>query len=178
MLLWAFGRAVRGEPRMVEWDATERSVQKLCELFGRAGEERGRVAYPASALHGAGLWELNAGGEPVPCADGSVTERWFREHQPRCGLAGPVHELIRDSEEARVAAVGALVSTFFTGTGTDHVGLLTEVGLLTRGRTAGQLRAQLLAVARERHDALLRGLEAEASVSSRVVPRASTRISL
>jgi 5-methylcytosine-specific restriction enzyme A len=131
MLLWAFGRAQRGEPRMVGWDATERSVQKLFELYGRAGEERGRAAYPASALNGAGLWELNTGGDPVPRAHGSVTERWFREHQPRGGLAGPVHELIRDSEEARVAAVGALVSTFFTGTGADHVGLLTEVGLLS-----------------------------------------------
>ena len=94
-------------------------------LYGRAGEGRGRGrrgAYPASALHGAGLWELDADGEPVPRAHGSVTERWFREHQPRGGLAGPVHELIRGSEEARVAAVGALVSTFFTGTGADHVG--------------------------------------------------------
>ena len=124
MLLWAFGRALRGESRMVGWDATERSVQKLFELYGRAGEERGRVAYPASALYGAGLWELDAGGEPVPRAHGSVAERWFRERQPRGGLAGPVHELVRDSEEARVAAVGALVSSFFTGTGADHVGLL------------------------------------------------------
>jgi 5-methylcytosine-specific restriction protein A len=131
MLLWAFGRAVRGEPRMLGWDATQRSVQPLFGLYGRAGEDRGKVAYPASALYGAGLWELDAGGEPVPRSHGSVTERWFRERQPRGGLAGPVHELIRDSEEARVAAVGALVSAFFTGTGADHVGLLTEVGLLS-----------------------------------------------
>jgi 5-methylcytosine-specific restriction enzyme A len=116
---------------MAEWDATERSVQKLFELYGRAGEERGQVANPASALYWAGLWELDAGGEPVPREDGSAAERWFRERQPRGGLAGPVHELVRDSEEARVAAVGALVSAFFSGTGADHVGLLAEVGLLS-----------------------------------------------
>ncbi len=130
MLLWAFGRAVRGEQRMLGWDATERSVQSLFGLYGRAGEDRGKAAYPASALYGAGLWELDAHGEAVPRSHGSVTERWFRERQPRGGLVGPVHELIRDSQEARVAAVGALVSSFFTGTGADHVGLLTDVGLL------------------------------------------------
>ena len=44
--------------------------------------------------------------ETVPSAHGSSTlERWFDEHQPRGGLAEPVHNLARDSPETRPAAV-------------------------------------------------------------------------
>jgi 5-methylcytosine-specific restriction enzyme A len=129
MLLWAFGRASRGEPRLLGWEETERDVLSLLADYGRPGEERGRVAYPASALHGAGLWELDTRGEPVPRAHGSITERWFREHQPEGGLVAPVYDLIRNDSDAPVAAVAALVTTFFTGVA--HIPLLEEVGLLS-----------------------------------------------
>jgi 5-methylcytosine-specific restriction protein A len=134
-LLWAFGRARSGEPRLVPWQHTERALHDLFTRYGRPGEEKGRAAYPASALYGAGLWDIYAGAVPVPRSHGSVTESWFRDRQPMSGLALPVYELLRTSVAARIAAVAALVGTFFTDV--PFVELLEEVGLSDAGIAAG-----------------------------------------
>ena len=75
------------------------------------------------------MWEIDTHGEPVPRAHGSITERWFRDHQPATGLVTPVYELIRDSADARHAAVSALLATFWPDG--SPVELLDEVGLLS-----------------------------------------------
>ena len=65
----------------------------------------------------------------VPSAHGSsVPERWFEEHQPRGGLAEPGYNLVRDSAEARSAAVHVLVDMYFLAA--DATELLAELGLL------------------------------------------------
>lgn len=128
-LLWAISRASRGEPRMAGWEETRSSVRNLIEGFGRPGE-RPNVHYPVAALHRAGLWELDAEPEAVPSAHGSsVPRRWFDERQPRGGLVASVHDLVRDDEQARDAAVDALVDTYFADA--DAEPLLVELGLLS-----------------------------------------------
>jgi 5-methylcytosine-specific restriction protein A len=127
-LLWAFGRAFDDEPRVVSWAETRQQVSDLFDRYGRPWEGN-RVYYPIAALHGAGVWELDVAPETVPSAHGSsVLERWFEEHQPRSGLAEPVYNLVRDSPEARSAAVRVLVDTYFLDT--DATELLAELGLL------------------------------------------------
>jgi 5-methylcytosine-specific restriction protein A len=126
-LLWAFARAARGEPRLVSWEETQRQVAALIKRYGRPGEGD-RVFYPVAALHNAGLWDLEADSGAVPNAHGSsVPQRWFDEHQPRNGLVKPVYELVRDSAEARAAAVHALTETYFVDA--DPAALLGELGL-------------------------------------------------
>jgi hypothetical protein len=99
----------------------------LFTRYGRPGEGD-RVYYPVAALYGAGLWELDTDAGTAPNAHGSsVPQRWFNEHQPRNGLVTPVYELVRDSAEARAAAVRALTETYFLGA--DHTALLDELGL-------------------------------------------------
>jgi 5-methylcytosine-specific restriction protein A len=128
-LLWAFGRAFDDEPRLVSWAETRQQVSDLFDRYGRPWEGN-RVYYPIAALHGAGVWELDAVPETVPSAHGSsVPERWFEEHQPRGGLAEPVYNLVRDSPEVRSAAVQVLVDTYFLGA--DATILLAELGLLS-----------------------------------------------
>ena len=127
-LLWAFGLAFDDEPRLVSWAETRQQVSDLFNRYGRPWEGN-RVYYPIAALHGAGLWELDAVPETVPSAHGSsVPERWFDEHQPHGGLAEPVYNLVRDSPEARSAAVRVLVDTYFLDA--DATELLAELGLL------------------------------------------------
>lgn len=127
-LLWAISRAARGEPRMLGWDETRRSVRYLIEGFGRAGE-RPNVHYPVAALHRAGLWELDAEPESVPSAHGSsVPQRWFDEQQPSGGLVASVYKLIRDSAQARDAAVDAIIDGYFADA--DPVPLLEELDLM------------------------------------------------
>lgn len=132
-LLWAFGRARRGEPRLVPWEETQRQVAALFRRYGRPWEGE-RVYYPVAALYGAGLWELDTDVGTVPSAHGSsVPQRWFDEHQPRNGLIAPVYELVRDSADGRAAAVRALTQTYFADV--DTTPLLNELGL------SGQLTA-------------------------------------
>jgi 5-methylcytosine-specific restriction enzyme A len=126
-LLWAVSRAGRGEPRLVSWNETEQEISALVECYGRPGETA-RVYYPIAALHNAGLWELDADAAEVPNAHGSsIPQRWFDEHQPRNGLVASVYALVRDSPEARAAAVRALVEKYFVDA--PHAALLSELGL-------------------------------------------------
>lgn len=125
-LLWAFGRARRGEPRLASWPQVQQEVGELLTRYGRG--ETTSVYYPVAALHGAGLWELDARPESVPSAHGSsVPQRWFDEHQPNGGLVKPVYDLLRDSPEARAAAVATIAGTYFAGA--DPAALLAELGL-------------------------------------------------
>ena len=127
-LLWAISRAVRGEPRIVSWAEAEQEISALVECYGRPGETA-RVYYPIAALHNAGLWELDVDAAEVPNAHGSsIPQRWFDDHQPRNGLVASVHNLVRDSPEARSVAVSALVEKYFVDA--PHAALLNELGLL------------------------------------------------
>jgi hypothetical protein len=126
-LLWAIGRARSGEPRTSSWSQTQREVATLLARYGRPGE-REAVHFPVAALYGAGLWELDAEPRSVPSAHGSHVQRWFNDHQPNGGLVEPVYALVRESPEARAAAVGKLIDErYFTGA--DATNLLAEIGL-------------------------------------------------
>jgi 5-methylcytosine-specific restriction enzyme A len=126
-LLWAFGRARRGEPRLVSWPETQRQVSELFRWYGH-GAEGGRIYYPVAALHNAGLWELDAGPGQIPSAHGSsIPQHWFEEHQPAGGLVRPAYELVRESPEALAAAVSAVTQKYFMEA--DPAPLLSQLGL-------------------------------------------------
>ncbi|MFD8149773.1 HNH endonuclease [Streptomyces sp. NPDC059720] len=127
VLLWAMGRALRGEPRLLPWPETEDALKTLLREHGLRGE-RERPDYPVASLHHDGLWELRGAGEPVPTAHGDARlKRWFAEHQPLGGLAGPAHEVLRTSTLTRLAVLDALLGTFFEDL--DPGPLLADTGL-------------------------------------------------
>ncbi|UFQ17690.1 MULTISPECIES: HNH endonuclease signature motif containing protein [Streptomyces] len=127
-LLWAIGRAVRGEPRMLPWEETSAALSGLLEEFGLRGE-RVRPGYPVLALHHAGLWTLQGHEGPVPPAHGaaSVPHRWFAAQQPTGGPVRPFHDLMRTSGQARVEVIQTLTDRFFADL--DEIPLLRAVGL-------------------------------------------------
>jgi len=132
-LLWGIGRAYRGEPRMESWDTTRRQVAELLENHGQGA--RPRADYPVAALRGAGLWELDVGGDQVPNAHGDTElRRWFDTHEPRSGLVLWVYDLMRNSRKAGVSTVGAILDTFFLDA--EFAALLEDVGLSDAGIAA------------------------------------------
>ena len=132
-LLWAIGRASRGEPRMETWGITRRQVAELLERHGQGA--RPRADYPVAALRRAGLWELDVAGEQLPNAHGDAElRRWFEMRQPRSGLVSSAYELLSTSRQARVSAVEAILDAFFSEM--DFVALLEDVGLSDTGISA------------------------------------------
>ncbi|MFJ8532357.1 HNH endonuclease [Streptomyces sp. NPDC093591] len=126
-LLWAMGRALRGEPRLLPWLETEEALKTLLDRHGVRGE-RPRPDYPIASLHRVGIWTLHDYTEPVPTAHGDAkVRRWFAANQPVGGLADPLYALFRDSEITRLAVIDELVDAFFDGL--DCAPLLADVGL-------------------------------------------------
>jgi 5-methylcytosine-specific restriction enzyme A len=133
-LLWAIGRARRGEPRLLDWQTTRLQVGELLERYGFLGE-RVRPDYPVAALCNAGIWELHRDAGPVPAAQGDAElERWFDRHAPVNGFTAAVYELFRVSSPVRVAAVRAILEKFFQGS--NYLALLEDVGLTDTGIAA------------------------------------------
>ncbi|MCX5204584.1 HNH endonuclease [Streptomyces sp. NBC_00237] len=126
-LLWAVGRALRGESRTLPWAETDDALRGLLSRHGLRGEGP-RPYYPVLALYHSGLWTLEGHTGVVPAASGgSELGRWCARQQPVSGLAGPAYELMRRDGRARLLVVDALVSRFFDGL--DEIPLLKEVGL-------------------------------------------------
>ncbi|MYX98465.1 hypothetical protein GT045_27585 [Streptomyces sp. SID486] len=143
-LLWAMGRALRGEPRLLDWTRTEQELATLLRRHGAHGE-RPRPDYPVASLCRDGMWTLPDHAGEVPTAHGDAgLRRWFAEHRPRGGPARPVHDLFRHSPVTRLAVLDGVLGTFFDGT--DPAPLLADVGLQDPdgdpGEAAGPLPQQ------------------------------------
>jgi hypothetical protein len=93
------------------------------------------VDYPIAALRRTELWELDTYGDQTPNAHGdSELWRWFETHQPRSGLVSWAYDLLHNSQQARVSAVGVILDTYFPDM--DFVELLEDVGLSDTGIAA------------------------------------------
>ncbi|MFB7932850.1 HNH endonuclease [Streptomyces sp. NPDC056039] len=126
-LLWAMGRALRDEPRLLPWSETEEALKDLLLRHATNGE-RPRPDYPIASLHHDGVWELGDCPHPVPTAHGDARlKRWFATHEPLGGLAEPAHDLFRHSAVTRLAVLDELLATFFPDL--DPAPLLADVGL-------------------------------------------------
>lgn len=58
MLLWAFGQAVQGAPRLQCWSVIQRAVGDLISRYASAADARQATVYPFAALRNDDLWEV------------------------------------------------------------------------------------------------------------------------
>ncbi|TKK86265.1 hypothetical protein FDA94_22360 [Herbidospora galbida] len=153
-LLWAIGRAVRSEERMVEWPEVKKAVAGLIREFGRAGDAA-TPHYPFVALHNTRLWKLS---EPPP-SDRHLT--WLNSADPpiRGGFTRPIHDLFVRSRAAAETVVDQLLCDYFDDA--DEAALLGAVGLAELAATRREFTGTLTynaVVARRGEQALLRRL--------------------
>lgn len=136
LLLWALGRAVHGEPRLVRWTAARR---ELTDLLGRFGlpENRPTPEYPFLALARTGWWDLADARTAPPAAHGSRTLTWLTANNPRGGLALAVQLRVTEDAAERDRVVRALLSRFFPGEPADD--LLAAVRLPAPAAPAARL---------------------------------------
>jgi predicted restriction endonuclease len=127
-LLWAFGRAVKGEPRLVSWSEAKDELRPLLQKYGRPGSDPA-PEYPFVALHRSPLWELKDVQGEVPPARGSGLRRWIDSQEKlKGGLKASVEELVATVGVAREGAVDLLYERFFSDE-VDRDALLRDVRL-------------------------------------------------
>ncbi|MBG0822481.1 HNH endonuclease [Planomonospora sp. ID91781] len=128
-LLWAIGRAVRGEERLTSWQTTSAELRALIEEFG-LDDDRPNPEFPVLRLHHHGLWDL-PGHTGAPPASGQAAQQWMRTHRPDSGLQSWVHDLVTAQEDIRAQLVVRLLTAYFHGV--DLNTLLARVGLAPDG---------------------------------------------
>ncbi|GAA3120411.1 hypothetical protein GCM10010466_09190 [Planomonospora alba] len=138
-LLWAIGRAVRGEERLTSWQTTSAELRALIEEFG-LDDDRPNPEFPVLRLHHHGLWDL-PGHTDAPPASGQVAQRWMRTHHPDSGLQAWVHDLVTAQENVRAQIVVRLLTVYFHGV--DLNALLARVGLAPDGGSPAPGRREI-----------------------------------
>ena len=112
LLLWAIGRAGKGEDRLVRWkDARPLLVPHFAAL-GREGS-RATPEYPFVALTTSPIWEIPDADDDIPPAHQSLPLRWLNLHNPHGGLARGVYTLLAADPAARAAVAQRIVDRFF-----------------------------------------------------------------
>ncbi|MEU6813228.1 HNH endonuclease signature motif containing protein [Streptomyces sp. NPDC046860] len=106
-VLWAMGRAARGEARLLSWSQTERGLNEALKAQGAPQKPE----FGVSSLYHDKLWSL-PGQDDVPTAHGHP-KPWFTERQPLGGPAEEVYALFRDSTVARLAVREHLLELYF-----------------------------------------------------------------
>ncbi|MGW6859001.1 HNH endonuclease [Streptomyces xanthophaeus] len=129
-LLWAIGRVVSGQDRLVAWSVFQHEVGSLMAEFGRPGS-RVTPEYPFWHLRTSGLWEVHGvGGD-----DFTPTPSALRSAEALGGFTGQTAALLR-RPLTRAEAVNVLCSTYFAET--DRDGLLARVGLAGLTTASGE----------------------------------------
>jgi hypothetical protein len=127
LLLWALGRARRGEPRLVTWRAARPELTTLLTEFGLP-DSRATPEYPFLALARTAWWEIADARTAPPTAHGSRGLTWLVANNPRGGLARTVHLQVTEYEAVRDRLVRGLLNRFFAGADVEE--------LLARGSAA------------------------------------------
>jgi 5-methylcytosine-specific restriction enzyme A len=136
LLLWAIGRAVRNETRLVPWKTARPELIDLLTRFGHP-DNRPTPEYPFVALARTEWWDLAGARTAAPAAHGSPTLTWLTTNNPRGGLTRSIHLRVIEDTAARDRIVRALLNRFFSGEQPDE--LLTAVGLPVPAEPTTQL---------------------------------------
>lgn len=167
-LLWALGRAVRGEPRILPWSETEAALSGLLASHGRPGDrpraEPDPVTLAAQYQRLCVRVEEQAGSggrrrdelRRAPVRSGAARQAVLLRSRGLCEnpeCAGQPEDVTTQGDP--ILEVDHVIE--ITQDGPDHPSHMVALcpnchAVKTRGRTGPALKAALLVVARELHD--------------------------
>jgi hypothetical protein len=130
LLLLAFARVQRGEPRLVEFADIDASLRSLLTEFGPSSAAKSRH-YPfwhlATDGHGA-LWDLSGPREVLKRPAGATPSLGeLREHHIKAGFPADVDEALRHIPGLLQAVASRLLDTYFPAT--LHSDIVATLGL-------------------------------------------------
>ena len=127
LALWAIGRCLRGEDRLVGYRTVDENLRKLLKEFGRP---RGRLRpdYPFWHLQSDGVWEI-PDRELIPRGRGGrpPSPKAFMERNTAGGFPYPIYQAFRNSPALAIETAHMLAAAHFPDTRRGDV--LAAVGL-------------------------------------------------
>ena len=126
LLLWAFGRCLRGEERLAPYTVVETELRKLLLAFGPS-RQTPHPEFPFWRLVGDGVWEIDRPHLARLSASGDPHVRDLREHRICGGLLASDYDALRVVPRLARALTKELLDAHFPET--YHADVLRATGI-------------------------------------------------
>lgn len=126
LLLWAFGQAVRGAPRLQRWSVIQRAVGDLLERYADTADARQATVYPFTALRNGDLWDVPDWHDLTITSNRRPTLESLDRVDPLAGLPQADYDLIAADRAVAAKAAALLIIRYINP---RPPGLLESVGL-------------------------------------------------
>ena len=129
LLLWAVGRCLRGEERLVSYQEADR---ELAKLLGRFGPHRRTIHTedPFWRLQHDGVWEVQDAHRVTVGAGGNAHKNSLLKENTHAGFPAVIQDMLRANDELASCLASNLVDAHFPPTMRDYV--LQSVGITSR----------------------------------------------
>ena len=112
LVLWALGRCLRGEQRLVSYEIVDRELARLMNRFGPHGRDQ-NTHYPFWRLQNDGIWEVDKPHLVQTTSSGEPFKTDLRQHQICAGLTDTDYVAFRKNPAlARRVAEGLVAKHF------------------------------------------------------------------
>ena len=115
LVLWAIGRCLRGDARLVEYRVVHDELGSLLQRFGHP-RRKPNPHYPFWRLQRDKIWEIPGADRLTENGKGDVSPKELRELNVRGGLTKDLFERFRRDKSATLEICLQMVETHFTPT--------------------------------------------------------------
>ena len=129
LVLWAIGRCLNGESRMVSYRYAHRELAKLLRRFGPP-RKTVHTEFPFWRLQNDGIWEIRDADRITVGPGGDAHKASLIEHEAHGGLAKEIFAALQSDAELAIEIACSLIDAYFPPT--LHDDILQTVGIDTR----------------------------------------------
>ena len=129
LALWAIGRCIRGEPRLVAYDVVDRELASLLRCFGPR-RKTVHTEYPFWRMRNDQLWEIPNASSVSVTSKGDAKKRNLREQGIQGGFPESVYETLKADPGVAGRIAASLLEAHFPSS--LHDGILQSVGIEPR----------------------------------------------
>ena len=126
LVLWAIGRCLRGEERMVSYGEADKELSKLLRSFG-PHRRTVHTEFPFWRLQHDGVWKIRDADRVTVGSGGDAHKSSLLRLDTHGGFPQAIHAALRDNKELAVQLASSLVDAHFPNTVRDEV--LRAVGI-------------------------------------------------
>lgn len=161
LALWAIGRCLRGEPRLVSYELVDRELAGLLRRFG-PHRRTIHTEDPFWRMQRDQVWEVDRPGLVRSNVEGGAYKSDLRRYSIRGGLRESDYTAFRENPDLAIRVAEYLVACHFPATLQDEVLEETSIPAEASGELSVQDGVNVVTVRRRRRDPAFRGRILEA----------------